>query len=308
MKTIAEALAHYPRVELTRTPTPLDFLAHVSEKLGTNLYIKRDDLTDLTLGGDKPRKLEYELGKIKDAGFDTLVTCGSSQSNNARLTTAAARKLGMDCVVVLNRDEWQVFQGNLLTVYLMGAQVHVIDATDHWALDGHVQGIMEQLQRAGKKPHYIPVSGTTPHSVLGYVRCGLEIIGQLEHQKVQLDAVYAPFGTGGIFAAILMTLRESGIDCPVIGISVNRDHGACLEQFELRWAGLCDLLERDPDRERGDFEIHDGFRGGEYGVLTDAALDAIMLMGESEGILLDPVYSGKVFSGLIAPPTTGTLA
>ncbi|MEM7133650.1 MAG: pyridoxal-phosphate dependent enzyme, partial [Chloroflexota bacterium] len=121
--SIETSLKQYPREELTRTPTPLDFLPHLSEQLGIELYLKRDDLTDLTLGGDKPRKLEYEIAQGRAAGADTLVTCGSMQSNHARLTTAAARKLGLECVVVLSRDMWDVVQGNLLTVYLMGARV-----------------------------------------------------------------------------------------------------------------------------------------------------------------------------------------
>ena len=100
-----------------------------------SVFIKRDDLTDLTLGGDKPRKLEYELAQAQAQDADTLVTCGSAQSNHARLTTAAARKVGMECAVVLSQDHYQLFQGNLLTVYLMGAQVHMVDTTDHWDLE-----------------------------------------------------------------------------------------------------------------------------------------------------------------------------
>src|SRR5215467_1510146 len=132
--SFAEALERYPRFALTRLPTPLQALPSLSKRLGVQVFIKRDDLTDLTLGGDKPRKLEYEVAQALAQGADTLVTCGSSQSNHARLTTAAARKAGMQCVVILSRDEYQAFQGNMLTVYLMGAQVHLIESSDHWDL------------------------------------------------------------------------------------------------------------------------------------------------------------------------------
>src|SRR5947207_11994227 len=118
MASIEDVLNNYPRVSLTRLPTPLHSLPHVSAQLGLNVSIKRDDLTDLTFGGDKPRKLEYEIAQALAHGGDTLVTCGSSQSNHARLTIAAARKAGMQCAVVLSRDRYQEFQGNLLTVYL----------------------------------------------------------------------------------------------------------------------------------------------------------------------------------------------
>ena len=259
--SIEQALAQYPRETLTRTPTPLDYLSHLSQELGLHVYLKRDDLTDLTLGGDKPRKLEYEIAQARAAGADTLVTCGSMQSNHARLTTAAARKLGMGCVVVLSRDVWEVIQGNLLAVYLMGAQVEVIDNVDHWDLEQHVLRICETLRTEGKKPHYIPVSGSTPHSCLGYVRGALETLRQLPEGGQELDALYVPFGTGGIFTAMLLTLREQGVTCPVIGISVNRASSTCHDNLEQWWHALCDLLGCDPTRSRGEYYIYDTFIG-----------------------------------------------
>jgi len=263
MKNIQNALDKYPRETLTRTPTPLDHLSHLSQQLGFDLYLKRDDLTDLTLGGDKPRKLEYELAQARAAGADTLVTCGSMQSNHARLTTAAARRLGFNCVVVLSRDMWEALQGNLLTVYLMGAQVQVIDNVDHWDLESHALQVCEELRAAGQQPHYIPVSGTTPHSCLGYIRGTLETLSQLPNGGQELDTFYVPFGTGGIFTATLLTLRERGIRCPVIGVSVNRDEATCRENLEHWWQTLCGLLDCNPEQERGHYEIYDTFIGQE---------------------------------------------
>src|SRR5437588_11703415 len=169
MPSIEDTLKSYPRVSLTRLPTPLHPLPHLSDRLGLGISIKRDDLTDLGFGGDKPRKLEYEVAQALAHGADTLVTCGSSQSNHARLTTAAARKVGMECAVVLSRDRYEAFQGNLLTVYLMGAQVHLVESSDHWDLERQALDLCETLRLQGCVPHYIPVSGTTPHSCLGYV-------------------------------------------------------------------------------------------------------------------------------------------
>ena len=303
--SLEDALERYPRVSLTRLPTPLQALPSLSARLGPRLFIKRDDLTDLTLGGDKPRKLEYEVARAQAQGADTLVTCGSSQSNHARLTTAAARKIGMECVVILSRDQYQEFQGNLLTVYLMGAQVHLVETSDHWDMEPHVQRVYQSLLAQGRKPYVIPVSGTTPHSCLGYVRCGLEIASQVAEQGIHLDAVYAPFGTGGIFTALLLSLREQGITCSLIGISVNQQRAFCYEQLEVWWQDICRLLDRDPQRPRGVFEIHDEFIGREYGDPTEACLDAIMLMAQTEGILLDPVYSGKMMAGFLAHLAAG---
>ncbi|HLZ62574.1 MAG TPA: D-cysteine desulfhydrase family protein [Ktedonosporobacter sp.] len=302
---IADALKRYPRITLTRTPTPLDALPHLSERLGPQVFLKRDDLTDLALGGDKPRKLEYEVAKALAQGADTLVTCGSAQSNHARLTTAAARKVGMQSAVVLSRTEHLALQGNLLTVYLMGAQVHVFDVEDHWDLTRYALDLCETLRAQGRNPYYIPLSGTTPESCLGYVSCGLELARQIAEQGLRPDAIYAPFGTGGIFTSLLLALREQGINCPMIGISVNRGREECYASLETWWAELCRLLDRDPQSARGEIEIHDEFVGRGYGDATEACLDAIVLMAQTEGILLDPVYSGKMASGFLAHQAAG---
>lgn len=305
MISIEETLSQYPKENLTNRTTPLEHLEHLSKKLNFDLFVKRDDLTDLALGGDKPLKLEYEIARVRGQGVDILVTCGSSQSNHARLTTAAARKLGMECAVVLSRDKWQAVQGNLLTVYLMGAQVKVVDVEDHWDLEKHALDLCESLKSRGYHPHYIPVSGTTPHACLGCVRASLEILEQLAAKNITPDAVYTPFGTGGTFCSMLFTFREKGITCPVIGISVNRKKEECLVNVEKWWESVCDLMKRDPQRPKGAYEIYDEFIGEDYGEPTEACFDAMMAMAQSEGILLDPVYSGKVFSGLLDHANAG---
>ena len=307
-RTIDDALDRHARVTLTRAPTPLDWLPHAGARLGLDLYLKRDDLTDLALGGDKPRKLEYELARARAAGATVLVTCGSAQSNHARLTTAAARRVGLEATVVLSGDDRRVLQGNLLTVVLMGADIRFVETADHWDLERHARRVCDELRAAGAVPYYIPISGTTPVSCLGYVRAGLELADQLAEGDVRPAAVYVPFGTGGICAGATTGLRARGIDCPVIGISVNQRLDACRAQLDRWWAAIADELGLGPDLERGPVEIHDRFIGREYGDPTEACLDAILLMAGSEGILLDPVYSGKVFAGLCAHRREGRWA
>jgi L-cysteate sulfo-lyase len=302
---IEETLQRYPKEDLTRTPTPLQYLAHLSQQLDVNFYLKRDDLTDLALGGDKPRKLEYEIAQAKAKGADYLVTTGSAQSNHARLTTAAARRLGLDVAVVLSHDQYHAIQGNLLTVYLMGARVEMISTEDHWDLEEHALNLVAELEADGRKPHYIPVSGTTPHSSLGYISGALETLNQLKERGVVPDAVYLPFGTGGIFTAMLLTFREAGFEMPFYGISVNRSLDKCFANLDKWWGALCELLDVDPSRPRGEFHLHEEFIGREYGDPTEAGLDAILTMATAEGILLDPVYSGKVFSGFLAHHAQG---
>nr|WP_198151735.1 D-cysteine desulfhydrase family protein [Kibdelosporangium sp. MJ126-NF4]CEL18626.1 pyridoxal phosphate-dependent deaminase, putative [Kibdelosporangium sp. MJ126-NF4]CTQ98111.1 pyridoxal phosphate-dependent deaminase, putative [Kibdelosporangium sp. MJ126-NF4] len=297
-------LARFPRERLALTPTPLDVLENLSARLGTRVLLKRDDLTGLALGGDKPRKLEYELADARLAQADTVVTCGSMQSNHARLTTAAARRLGMDCTVVLSRDAYAELQGNLLTVRILGGDVRVVDVEDHWDLEPHAQAVCDELRAAGRRPHFIPVSGTTARSCLGYVRAGLELAAQLRAAGETPDAVYLPFGTGGILTALTFALRDQGIDCPVIGISVNENTAACHANFRRWWHALGELLG-DTAKAPGDIEIHDEFVGREYGDPTEAGLDAILLVARTEAILLDPVYSAKTFSGFLAHQAAG---
>ena len=177
--------------------------------------------------------------------------------------------------------------------------MHVVDVADHWDLEEHVLKLCNTLTQTGKKPHYIPVSGTTPHSCLGYVSGGLEMLAQLNEIGVEPTGVYAPFGTGGIFSAMLLTFRQAGHWCPFHGISVNGRRPKMDAYFDKWWHALCELLEQDPSQPKGDYELYDQFIGREYGDATEASLDAILLMAETEGILLDPVYSGKTFAGFL---------
>lgn len=304
-RRLADALDAHPRVPLARTPTPLDHLGNLSRRLGTEVYLKRDDLTGLALGGDKPRKLEYELGRARAEGADVVVTCGSAQSNHARLTAAAARRLGMDCTLVLSRDAYTALQGNLLTVFLMGADVRIVDADDHWALEPHVTAACDELRAQGRRPYAIPVSGTTPLSCLGYVRAGRELAEQLRDADLRPDAIYTPFGTGGIFTGIAVALRAAGFDCPLIGISVNWDADTCRRNQRTWWQAVCELTGTDPGAAYGPTEIHDQFVGAAYGDPTPACLDAILDVARDEGVLLDPVYSGKMTAGFLAHQREG---
>lgn len=296
-------LDRHARIPLTRMPTPLQRLPHLSDRLGVRVAIKRDDLTDLALGGDKPRKLEYELaGPVRD-GADWLVGCGSAQSNFARLLTAAARRLGLGCSLILAAGEHPEDQGNLLTVRLMGADVRLVDTDDVWDLDAQCLALCAELRQQGHRPHYVPVSGTTPTGCLGYVRAGFELAAQLDESRFQPDALYVPFGTGGIAAGIAIGLHTAGKNIPLIGCSVNRPASDCVEQFDTLVPKIQTLLGFSPPRL--EIEIRDDQLGDGYGKVTDNCLAAITDLAQTEGILLDPVYSGKVAATLLADCRSG---
>lgn len=302
---LRSVLATYPTVELMDGPTPLHPLLHLGADLGIDLWLKRDDLTSLGLGGDKPRKLEYELAQAIQAGADVIVTSGSAQSNHARLTSAAARKLGLDVVLVLGNDQHAQLQGNLLTVHLMGGEVVMVDTDDHWDLDEEVDVVCTRLRAEGRNPHVVPISGTTPHSCLGYVDGALELVDQFTARDVVPDVIFTPFGTGGIFSAYLLAMRSVGIGAEIVGISVNRPTEECEENLDHWWGALSGLLGTDPELGRGRYTIEDVYVGPDYGVATTECLDAIVSMARREGILLDPVYSGKVFAGLLGHAAAG---
>ena len=304
---LREQLALHPRIDLTRRPTPLQRLNTLSDELDIDLWIKRDDLTDLALGGDKPRKLEFELPLAISAGADTLVTCGSSQSNLARLVTAAARRVGMECCVVLSRDEHTTMQANLLTVQLMGAETIIVDVEDHWDLESHAMDACHRLSERGRKPYYIPVSGSTPTSCLAYVDGALEILDQAAEADTEFDTVVTPVGTGGVFSGSLFGFRHAGRQPKFVGVSVNRDAETCAQNVERWWNDIGDLLDIDGGPLPDHIELTDEYVGAEYGDATEACLDAIIDVATAEGILVDPVYSGKVFAALLDKARTGRI-
>lgn len=308
MADLRAVLDTYPTVQLMERPTPLHPLTHLGADLELDLWLKRDDLTSLGLGGDKPRKLEYELARAVQDRADVIVTYGSAQSNHARLISAAARKLGLDVVLVLSNDDHAQLQGNLLTVHLMGGEIVMVDTDDHWDLEEDVAAVCDRLRAEGRTPHVVPISGTTPHSCLGYVDGALELIEQLIARDLKPDVIYTPFGTGGIFTAYLLTMRSLGIGTELVGISVNRPADQCEEQLDQWWSALSDLMGSDHDLDRGNYTIDDGYVGREYGDATSEGLDAIVSMATREGILLDPVYSGKVYAGLLGHAAAGRFA
>lgn len=295
---LAKKIQKYPRFNLTRLPTPLDHLEHLSDKLGLEVYLKRDDLTDLALGGDKPRKLEFEIAKALADGCDTILTCGSAQSNMVRLTTAAAIKAGLKTVAVLSNDKYTSLQGNLFVSTLMGTEIHMIETGDHWDLDNSTSIVMNELIADGRKPHFIPVSGTTPLSCLGYVNCGIEIVEQMQDSGLDFNYVYTPFGTGGIFASLLYAFHFHQKESKFIGISVNRGLQECHENIKTWWDGINDLMG-SKEKLPSNFDVSEDFIGKGYGDPTSACIKAIKVMAVTEGILMDPVYSGKMFSGFL---------
>ena len=292
-------IGNLPRVRLATLPTPLEEAPRLSAFLGgPRIWIKRDDLTGLAFGGNKARKLEFLLGQAREQGCDVVITVGAVQSNHARMTAAAARRLGLDVVVVLNGEDPGAPQGNLLLDRIFGADVRIVQTDDEYVLMGVVDDVARHLRREGRRPYVIPRGGSNAFGAAAYLTAALELLTQANQLGVRVDAIVHASTSGGtqsgLYAGTKVT--ESGVQ--VIGVSAGPPRevvvrrvlgivGELAQMLELRW-------RPHPD----DIIVHDEFVGERYGVPTPECLEAIRLVARTEGILLDPVYTGKAMAGL----------
>ncbi|MEQ8861051.1 MAG: D-cysteine desulfhydrase family protein [Pseudomonadales bacterium] len=306
-----------PRVELGFLPTPLTPLDRLSERLGgPRIWLKRDDCTGLATGGNKTRKLEYLLADARRQNAGAVVTFGAVQSNHARQTAAACAVLGLPCHLLLARKvPWRhphyETSGNVLLDQLLGATVHLVDAP---GFGPRRESLLQELRAAGTEPYTIPVGGSNHIGAMGYARCALELLEQAAAQGFAVtDVIHASSsaGTQAGLVAGFAGIRHGGDVAParVHGINVSEPDPATLPGDVLRIA--CEVLTRrgvEASVSEVDVRVDDRYLGDGYGLPTPATVDAIRLLGGSEGIVLDPVYSGKAFAGLIDRVRRGEFA
>lgn len=295
-------LARYPRVRLAHLPTPLEPMTNLGRHLGgPTLWVKRDDCTGLGGGGNKIRKLEFLLGEALAQGADAVLTCGALQSNHARQTAAAAGKLGMECHLFLEDRGIRVTpdymkSGNVLLNSLFGARQHVfVRGTD---LAAEMERHAESLRQQGRRPYVIPLGGTNPVGDLGYVDCAMELTQQANQQGIVIDQLVVGSGSGGTQAGLLAGLHAMNSSIGVTGIAVSPkpDHVALVHGVAREALAHLGVVSPLP-RER--VMVETGYLGAGYGQLTEGVVEAIELAAKLEGLLLDPVYTGKALSGLI---------
>ena len=296
-------LSRFPRVGLCHSPTPFEPMKKLSEVLGgPNLYIKRDDCTGLATGGNKTRKLEYLMAEALEQGADTVITLGATQSNHARQTAAAAAKIGLKCELVLecrvtDPDPDYEFSGNILLDNLLGCTIHNYPmGTDKEA--GGLE-LAKTIEKNGGKPYFVPVGGSNRTGALGYVRCAEELLGQARQADLMIDSVVHATGSGGTQAGLVTGLRGLGCAAEVRGVSVGKPRDE-MENDAYRLA--CETAEAVGCKggvDQGDIIVDDGYVGPGYSVPTEEMVEAVSLTAKHEGILLDPVYTGKAMAGLI---------
>lgn len=288
----------FPRYKLITLPTPLEKANKLSEELGIELYIKRDDVMELALGGNKVRKLEFILGDALSKGCDVLITCGAFHSNHARLTAAAARKAGLDVYLVLTPPGTPELQGNVLLDKLLGAKI--VYAKDYEEADKIMEELANELKEKGKNPYIIPGGGASPHGVLGYAVASLEIMQQLYSLGKKPKYIIHATGTGTTQAGLVLGMKLIGADdVEVIGISISKKKNEAKERVYKLINETLKLLNVNIEIRLEDIVIFDDYIFGEYAAITKEVVETMKLVARKEGLILDPVYTAKAMYGLI---------
>ena len=301
------SLSDFPRVELAHKPTALEAMPNMSATLGgPNLYMKRDDCTGLAMGGNKARQLEYYLGEAVAQEADTVIITGAVQSNFVRQAAAAARKLGMDIHIqleerVAGKDETYRTSGNVLLDKLLGATMHSFPVgEDEAAADAALEKIADDVRAAGGKPYVVHLGiDHPPLGSLGYVESALEPVGQAESQSIRLDAVVLASGSAATHSGFLVGLRQGGSKVPVYGICVRRGAEQQLPRVQRRVREVAEMVGATDVVGDDDVMVRDTWLGPGYGELTPEVTEALEMTAQTEGILLDPVYTAKTMAGLI---------
>lgn len=286
----------FPRFPLAHLPTPLEFLPRLSRELGPRLSIKRDDLTGLAGGGNKTRKLEYLLAEAQAQRAETIVTVGAVQSNHCRQTAAAAARAGLRCVLVLRGQPPANISGNLLLNQLLGAELRW---TGERPRDEVYAEVVAAERAAGQRVYAVPLGGSTPLGAAAYALAMLELKQQTEAQSVAFDRILFASSSGGTQAGMVVGAALTGFSGEVLGISVD------LAEIELKSlvAGLATetatLLEAPRVYSAAGIHVNADYLGEGYAVLGEAEREAIELFARLEGILLDPVYTGRAAAGML---------
>lgn len=293
-------LEAFSRVDLLGSVTPLERLNRLSDYFGRSIYIKRDDVTPLALGGNKLRKLEFLAAAALEEGADTLITAGAIQSNHVRQTAAVAAKLGLKCVALLENpigttQANYLTNGNRLLLDLFNAEVVMCDAL--YDPTAQLTEQAEKLEAQGFRPYIVPVGGSNALGALGYVQCALEIAEQSASSFVDFSAIVVASGSAGTHAGLAVALSHLMPETQLIGVTVSR----LAEEQRPKVAAIArDVAKRlQFDEALPEIHLWDSYFGPRYGEPSEEGLAAIKLLAEKEGMLLDPVYTGKAMAGLI---------
>ena len=296
-------ISRFPRLHFAHLPTPLEPLENLSKLLGgPKIYIKRDDCTGLATGGNKTRKLEFLIGEALQKNADTVITQGATQSNHVRQTAAICARMGLRCEIILehrtgSEDPEYLESGNVLLDRLFGAPIKTVPAgTD---MDAALEESAEEIQKNGGTPYIIPGGGSNPTGALGYVNCAMELVGQLNDRGLKADHLVTATGSAGTQAGLVSGMEGTRSGIPVLGICVGAEKKAQEEKVFDLVQRTTEFLEISGSVNRNAVVANGDYVGPGYGKPTEGMIEAVQLLAREEGILLDPVYSGKGMAGLI---------
>lgn len=292
----------HEKVSFLHLPTPLDYLPGVSQDLGIEFYIKRDDMTHLGAGGNKLRKLEYLLKEAQDQGATMLLTLGGAQTNHGRLTAAVAAKYGMKCAIVCVDDYPGELSANLLLDRMMGAEV-VLKKDDGRPEDVQFAEVAAQVkaryEAQGEKVYEIPVGGSNVQGILGYYDCAKEITEQAHAMGLDDATVISAVGSIGTFMGLYCGLKNEGSPLDLVGVSISPFLDAKEKRIMQYFADAKKTYGLTCDAKREDFKIEKDYTRGAYNNPCKEVRDAIYYMARREAIILDPCYTGKAFAGIL---------
>ena len=296
-------LDNFPRVRLAHLPTPLEHLPRLSQELGgPDIWVKRDDCTGLATGGNKTRKLEYSMAAALEQGADTIVTVGAVQSNHVRQTAAAACKLGLQCEVLLEHrvtdpSEPYANSGNVLLDRIFGANLREYPGgTD---FDKAMNEVADEVKQQGGKPYLIPGGASNEVGALGYVNCALELLEQANERGLSINHLVTATGSAGTQAGLIVGFKAMHSDIPLLGIGVNAPKEPQEEKVFKLACETAEFIGKPGIVAREDVVANCDYVGAGYGVPTEGMNEAVMMLARLEGLLFDPVYSGKGLAGMI---------
>jgi len=294
--------APLPRLRFAHLPTPVEPMPRLAAALGgPALWIKRDDQTGLAFGGNKTRKLEFLLADAQAHGARTVVTAGAVQSNHCRQTAAAAARFGFECVLVLAGSPPKTANGNLFLDHLLGAKIVWAQGEDREAL---LRSTFEKASADGRRPYLVPYGGSNPLGAAAYAAALAEFLAQ----DVAVDRIVFATSSGGTQAGLVAGARAHGFRGRITGISVDEPAAALSARVAALATQGMGLLGLEGSIRAAEIEVNDRFLGGGYGVMGEREKEAIRLFAQNEGILLDPVYTGRAAGGMIDLIRTGEIS
>ena len=291
-----------PRVKLVHLPTPLEKMPNLTKMLkGPQLWVKREDCTGLAFGGNKERKAEFAIGDALSKKADVIITTGPIQSNHSRATAAAARKMGLKVILVLTDEEPNIYDGNLLLDHLLGAEIRFFEKK-HSKIDRtqFMENIAADLRKKGHSPYVIPAGASYPPGATAYVNAMLELLGQAQEKGFKIDWIVHGAGSGGTQAGLVLAKKALGSKVNVLGICAEPHLRDRLLDETVHIANeTAKLLDLKVAVKPEDVAITEDYAGEAYEKPTPEAIKAIKLAAQTEGILLDPIYTGRTMAALV---------